>query len=53
MTGALGRLVVAAALLGVSACGVSPERDPQPLPSPSPAARGGVGPGSPLLAAGA
>lgn len=42
MTGVLGRLVVAAALLGLSACGVSPEDDPQPLPTPSPAA----GPGA-------
>ena len=42
MTGALERVLAAAAVLALSACGVSPERDPQPLPAPSPSAVGAV-----------
>lgn len=38
MSGVLGRALAAVTLLGLSACGVSPERDPQPLPAPSPTA---------------
>ncbi len=36
MTALLGRALAALALLGLTACGVSPERDPQPLPEPRP-----------------
>ena len=39
MTTALGRLLTAAVLLGLPACGVAPEGEPQPLPTPSPAAQ--------------
>ena len=39
MTTVLGRLLTAAVLLALPACGVAPEGQPQPLPTTSPAAQ--------------